>query len=80
MRIVYSPPAIHRMWASAATDLAISLSYIWLLRRKLSGGNDVTVSIVRMIGRTILQSASYTAVMACIAAILTSAVSTIDPR
>ncbi len=67
------------MWASAATDLAISLSYIWLLRRKLSGGNDVTVSVVRMIGRLILQSASYTALMAVLAAILTSAVSTIDP-
>jgi hypothetical protein len=69
----------YRMWASAATDLAISLSYIWLLRRKLSGGNEVTVSVVKMIGRIILQSASYTAVMAVLAAILTSAVSQVDP-
>lgn len=59
--------------------MTISLSYIWLLRRKLRGGNDVTVSVVRMIGRIILQSASYTAVMACIAAVLTSALSQYDP-
>lgn len=67
--------ALAGMWASAATDLAISLSYIWLLRRKLRGGNEVTVSVLKMIGRIILQSASYTAVIACIAAILTSALS-----
>ena len=68
------------MWASAATDLSISLSYLWLLRRKLSGGNEVTVSVVRMIGRIILQSALYTAVLACTAAILTSALSSTDPN
>lgn len=68
------------MWASAATDLTISLSYIWLLRRKLSGGNDITTSVAGLVGRIILQSASYTAIMACLAAILTSVIPQGDSR
>ena len=38
------------------------------------------VSVARMIGRVILQSALYTAAQASVAAFLTSALSSIDPR
>ncbi|KAI5480996.1 tubulin-specific chaperone D [Pseudohyphozyma bogoriensis] len=59
------------MWFESATDLAISGTYIFVIRKRIkSGVNELTGSVLRMVINITLQSALYTTVFATTAALL----------
>ncbi|KAI5479931.1 hypothetical protein MNV49_002221 [Pseudohyphozyma bogoriensis] len=65
------------MWFEAGTDLIISLVYVFLIRQRIKAGvNDVTGSVLRLIITITLQSASYTAILALVTAIINQIFST----
>lgn len=62
-------------WGAAAVDVIISITYIYLLRQKLKHGNEITQGVLVLIGRGIIESAAYTAVMAVATALVVQCLS-----
>ncbi|ORY88167.1 hypothetical protein BCR35DRAFT_324440 [Leucosporidium creatinivorum] len=58
------------MWGACATDLCITIVYLIHLRRNLRGKTELSDSVVLVIGRVVIRSASYTTIFAALTAIM----------